>query len=255
MNIIENRLTGLSLSSDQMKLAFYDRYSLMEQLGDDSRSGNSVIGSDIEEGVEYSIGSSADQVYEFQLTLYYLDYLDEFPNGNFQETTKDAVSAYQRDKGFEGTGILDFDTMTALQNEEIIYSLGKEGEEILRYQMILYYMDYLIQYPNGSFGEETASSVQRYQRDKGLEVNGELDKVTRDSLFAESITYKIGKRGDAIKVLQEKLISLGYLDGQADGQYGNMTAQGVMRFQQENDLEETGNLDPETIARINQLSE
>ncbi|SHE87328.1 peptidoglycan-binding domain-containing protein [Alkalibacter saccharofermentans] len=255
MNIIENRLTGLSLSSDQMKLAFYDRYSLMEQLGDDGRSGNSDIGSDIEEGVEYTIGSSEDQVYEFQLILYYLDYLDEFPNGKFQETTKDAVSAYQGDKGFKATGVLDFETMTALQNEEIIYSLGKEGKEILRYQMILYYMDYLTQYPNGSFGEETASSVVRYQRDKGLEANGELDKVTRDSLFAESITYKVGKRGDAIKALQERLISLGYLDGQADGQYGNMTAQGVTRFQQENDLEETGNLDPETIARINQLSE
>jgi peptidoglycan hydrolase-like protein with peptidoglycan-binding domain len=55
--------------------------------------------------------------------------------------------------------------------------------------------------------------------------------------------------------MQTKLIALGYLEGQADGHYGNMTAQGVKSFQQENGLEETGEMDPETMEKINMLSE
>ena len=254
-NIIENKLMGLSLSSDQMKMAFYDRYSLMEQIGEDGEDGKNDDSLDLEEGTEYSIGSSDDKVYEFQMILYYMDYIQDIPNGNFQETTRDAVASYQADKGLEESGTLNFETMSALNDEEVSYVLGKEGEEILRYQLILYYTDYLSQYPNGLFGEETRASVEKYQEDKGLEVTGELDSKTCDSLFAESITYKIGKRGDAIEEMQTKLIALGYLEGQADGHYGNMTAQGVMSFQQENDLEETGEMDPETMEKINMLSE
>lgn len=254
-NIIENKLMGLSLSSDQMKMAFYDRYSLMEQIGEDGEDGKNDDSLDLEEGTEYSIGSSDDKVYEFQMILYYMDYIQDIPNGNFQETTRDAVASYQADKGLEESGTLNFETMSALNDEEVSYVLGKEGEEILRYQLILYYTDYLSQYPNGLFGEETRGSVEKYQEDKGLEVTGELDSKTCDSLFAESITYKIGKRGDAIEEMQTKLIALGYLEGQADGHYGNMTAQGVKSFQQENGLEETGEMDPETMEKINILSE
>lgn len=254
-NIIENKLMGLSLSSDQMKMAFYDRYSLMEQIGEDGEDGKNDDILDLEEGTEYSIGSSDDKVYEFQMILYYMDYIQDIPNGNFQETTREAVASYQADKGLEESGTLNFETMSALNDEEVSYVLGKEGEEILRYQLILYYTDYLSQYPNGLFGEETRASVEKYQEDKGLEVTGELDSKTCDSLFAESITYKIGKRGDAIEEMQTKLIALGYLEGQADGHYGNMTAQGVKSFQQENDLEETGEMDPETMEKINMLSE
>jgi peptidoglycan hydrolase-like protein with peptidoglycan-binding domain len=254
-NIIENKLMGLSLSSDQMKMAFYDRYSLMEQIGEDGEDGKNDDSLDLEEGTEYSIGSSDDKVYEFQMILYYMDYIQDIPNGNFQETTRDAVASYQADKGLEESGTLNFETMSALNDEEVSYVLGKEGEEILRYQLILYYTDYLSQYPNGLFGEETRASVEKYQEDKGLEVTGKLDSKTCDSLFAESITYKIGKRGDAIEEMQTKLIALGYLEGQADGHYGNMTAQGVKSFQQENGLEETGEMDPETMEKINMLSE
>jgi len=254
-NIIENKLMGLSLSSDQMKMAFYDRYSLMEQIGEDGEDGKNDDSLDLEEGTEYSIGSSDDKVYEFQMILYYMDYIQDIPNGNFQETTREAVASYQADKGLEESGTLNFETMSALNDEEVSYVLGKEGEEILRYQLILYYTDYLSQYPNGLFGEETRASVEKYQEDKGLEVTGEFDSKTCDSLFAESITYKIGKRGDAIEEMQTKLIALGYLEGQADGHYGNMTAQGVKSFQQENGLEETGEMDPETMEKINMLSE
>ncbi len=53
-------------------------------------------------------------------------------------------------------------------------------------------------------------------------------------------TMKRGSRGDDVREIQEKLISLGYLDGNADGIYGPKTESAVLAFQQDNGLDATG---------------
>lgn len=58
------------------------------------------------------------------------------------------------------------------------------------------------------------------------------------SVIYESLEY--GSRGEAVQALQERLIELGYLDGTADGIYGNMTTEAVMRAQQAMNMEQTG---------------
>lgn len=63
-------------------------------------------------------------------------------------------------------------------------------------------------------------------------------------------TLKTGSRGDAVVKLQEKLIELGYLDGEADGAYGKNTAKGVSSFQAAEGLEETGIADAITQERL-----
>lgn len=51
---------------------------------------------------------------------------------------------------------------------------------------------------------------------------------------------KYGSRGEDVQALQERLIELGYLDGTADGIYGNMTTEAVKQAQQAMDMEQTG---------------
>ena len=63
-------------------------------------------------------------------------------------------------------------------------------------------------------------------------------------------TLKKGSTGEAVKALQERLISLGYLSGTADGDFGPATAQAVKDFQLVNNLTEDGVAGPETIGRI-----
>lgn len=66
---------------------------------------------------------------------------------------------------------------------------------------------------------------------------------TYDQGAPESASYEalqVGSKGDAVKALQEKLIELGYLDGEADGIYGNGTAAAVRKFQADEGLPETG---------------
>lgn len=60
-----------------------------------------------------------------------------------------------------------------------------------------------------------------------------------------------GSRGEAVKELQEKLNSLGYSCGIADGEYGAKTAKAVREFQGKNGLTEDGIAGQKTLAAIN----
>ena len=54
-------------------------------------------------------------------------------------------------------------------------------------------------------------------------------------------TMKRGTRGDAVREVQEMLISRGYLEeGEADGVFGRKTEKAVLAFQQEHGLDATG---------------
>lgn len=51
---------------------------------------------------------------------------------------------------------------------------------------------------------------------------------------------QMGDRGEQVRAMQEKLIEYGYLDGEADGAYGNMTRQAVEAFQYHHGLSADG---------------
>ena len=54
-------------------------------------------------------------------------------------------------------------------------------------------------------------------------------------------TMKRGTRGDDVREIQEKLISMGYLEeGGADGIFGAKTEGAVLAFQQDHALDATG---------------
>ena len=59
-------------------------------------------------------------------------------------------------------------------------------------------------------------------------------------------TMKKGSRGDSVREVQEMLISLGYLDGEADGIFGSKTEGAVQAWQKDDGLETTGMVDEET---------
>ena len=57
------------------------------------------------------------------------------------------------------------------------------------------------------------------------------------SAFAD---FQLGSKGDAVAELQQRLIELGYLDGEADGIFGEKTETALIAFQTVNSLEPTG---------------
>ncbi len=63
-------------------------------------------------------------------------------------------------------------------------------------------------------------------------------------------TLQQGDQNEEVLKLQTRLDTLGYLDTEYDGHYGEYTAQCVSEFQQANGLEETGIADAETQRKL-----
>ena len=63
-------------------------------------------------------------------------------------------------------------------------------------------------------------------------------------------TLRNGSRGDAVKALQEKLNSLGYNSGTADGIFGAKTEAAVKQFQKANGLTTDGIVGKKTLAAL-----
>jgi len=64
------------------------------------------------------------------------------------------------------------------------------------------------------------------------------------------VTLKKGSYAYGVKLLQEKLIQLGLLKGEADGCYGDGTAKAVKKFQEKVGLEATGKADATTQQKL-----
>ena len=67
---------------------------------------------------------------------------------------------------------------------------------------------------------------------------------------AEFVPLEKGSKGDDVKKLQQRLIELKYLDGTADGDFGNKTKTAIEMFQKDAGLDVTGVADEETLKRI-----
>ncbi len=63
-------------------------------------------------------------------------------------------------------------------------------------------------------------------------------------------TLSAGASGEEVRALQERLVALGYLSGEADGQYGAQTRRAVKAFQRRNGLDADGIAGPKTLARL-----
>ena len=68
--------------------------------------------------------------------------------------------------------------------------------------------------------------------------------------FAGGTIYKLGDSGDAVKRMQDRLAELGYTETETDGTFGEGTEKALLRFQQENNLLETGMADEITMTLL-----
>lgn len=156
-----------------------------------------------------SQGSEGEGVRVLQYFLSYISAFNDFIpavniDGVFGPATREAVSAFQRYKGIEDTGIADENTWNQIYYEyrNILESIpnntilnlaqpypgvelrqGMNGESI---RLIQEYISYIALFfksistvaPTGYFGPGTAASVRRFQSEFGLPVTGVVDEAT-----------------------------------------------------------------------------
>jgi peptidoglycan hydrolase-like protein with peptidoglycan-binding domain len=64
------------------------------------------------------------------------------------------------------------------------------------------------------------------------------------------VNLKMGSKGDAVTLLQQKLTALGYWTGQVDGNFGDVTQQAVFALQKAAGLSRSGTVTAETEAAL-----
>lgn len=164
--------------------------------------------------------------------------------------------------------------------------VGSEGSDVKRLQQRLKDLGYYTGSVDGKFGKGTESAVRDFQAAHKLSVDGKAGKSTQTTLYGSSakkktastvtakptsgttatakpsssssytngktdIYLEVGsKNASQVKILQNRLIVLGYLSGTADGEYGATTEAAVKAFQSRNGLYADGKAGPETLAKL-----
>ena len=144
-------------------------------------------------------------------------------------------------------------------------SVGSRGDAVKSLQQKLIDLGYLSGSADGVFGEGTKRALMAFQSARGLKADGQAGSATLAALNTASSTpdtaapdaseitatlLKKGDKGDQVKALQQNLILLGYLTGEADGQFGPATKAAVTAFQAASGLRADGQAGEKTLEAI-----
>lgn len=97
---------------------------------------------------------------------------------------------------------------------------------------------------DGIWGPDTQVAVERFQRNRGLQVTGDLNQVTTSALQAAPLPSA------TVRDTQQRLSALGFYDGAVDGVWGAETRRAVERFQRSRGLAVTGDVNAATASAL-----
>jgi peptidoglycan hydrolase-like protein with peptidoglycan-binding domain len=120
-------------------------------------------------------------------------------------------------------------------------------EEDQKLQIMLEYLGYNVGSIDGIGGKNTAKAISQYQENAGLDVTGEADQETVDTLYAEFVAGNYTASGIVLQLL---LHFAGYDVGTMDGIIGRNTKNALKEFQADNDIDESGELCSDSIAAL-----
>lgn len=117
------------------------------------------------------------------------------------------------------------------------YAEGSRGDEVERFQQRLADLGYLTGSVDGIYGRQTTTAVSLFQELNGLTSTGIVDEATLEAIYSTQARQlreglERDDEGEAVQLLQERLILLGFLDDDADGKYGKNTENAVAAFQE-----------------------
>ena len=148
---------------------------------------------------------------------------------------------------------------------------GSAGEDVKQLQQYLIQLGYDLGKwgADGEFGDTTELAVKAFQKDKGLDADGQYGKKTHAALIAavkansseeKTLGNRLLKRGSVgadVKQLQQYLIQLVYDLGKwgADGEFGGATELAVKAFQKDSALAADGQYGEKTHEALLQTLE
>ena len=205
--------------------------------------------------VNLTVGVINSVVKDLQQRLMNLGYMEaDEPTTYYGDATSKAVQYFQRQTGRTMDGITGVDAWDALMSESAPHyaaKLGFQGDDITKIQYRLYNLGYLTESRqiNGTFDQDTETAVKKLQEVNKLTIDGTVGQATNDLLYSDEVKANIialGEQSDIVKKYQNRLIALGYLSGEADGNFGLSTQNAIRAFQSRNDQVVDGYLGPDT---------
>ena len=205
--------------------------------------------------VNLTVGVINSVVKDLQQRLMNLGYMEEDePTTYYGDATSKAVQYFQRQTGRKMDGITGVDTWDALMSESAPHyaaKLGFQGADITKIQYRLYNLGYLTESGqiNGTFDQDTETAVKKLQEVNKLTIDGTVGQTTYNLLYSDEVKANIialGEQSEIVKKYQNRLIALGYLSGEADGNFGLSTQNAIRAFQSRNDQVVDGYLGPDT---------
>ena len=205
--------------------------------------------------VNLTVGVINSVVKDLQQRLMNLGYMEEDePTTYYGDATSKAVQYFQRQTGRKMDGITGVDTWDALMSEsapQYAAKRGFQGDDITKIQYRLYNLGYLTESGqiNGTFDQDTETAVKKLQEVNKLTIDGTVGQTTYNLLYSDEVKANIialGEQSEIVKKYQNRLIALGYLSGEADGNFGLSTQNAIRAFQSRNDQVVDGYLGPDT---------
>ena len=210
--------------------------------------------------------------------LYELGYRDGACNGVLDEITTNALRNFQTANNLEANGEPNELTVAILLGENAVSQSqylnllaqenalnatladGSYGENVEKLQNKLRELGYFTGACDGVYGDETAAAVCRFQLVNGLNETGIADSTLFVRLYEDNpmpweaflrlSAVSVGDSGTAVRRLQLWLKQKGYFSGECTGRYGDGTQRAVKRFQADQGIEATGDMDADTCNRL-----
>ena len=142
---------------------------------------------------------------------------------------------------------------------EYDYEDSEDSKTVAAIQTRLYELGYLTKKATGYYGEDTVNAVMIFQSNNDLEVTGIVTAKTYKVLKSNKAKndFNLLEEGAidsgaslSVTALQERLAELDYYYDEITGFYGELTSSAVKLFQKNNELEPTGNADPDTQLKV-----
>lgn len=216
-------------------------------------------------------GDSGDAVKALQTRLKQLGFFSGAIGGNYLTKTTDAVRLFQAAIGHAKTGIATPEMQeilfsdnapdySSVKGEYVTLEKLDSGVQVLYLQQRLIELGYLTGSADGDFGSRTETAVKAFQKQAGLEQTGKATAETQTLLFSSVAPYapvptqiptavptviptvaptvesgyvslSYGDSGTRVSALQERLLELGYFNGEIGGNYLAKTETAVKLFQ------------------------
>ena len=165
-------------------------------------------------------GMESEGVRQMQLKLKELGYYTGSVTGRFGNLTWDAVKKFQKANGLKADGIAGQKTL-----EKLYSTVAPE---------------------TGNTSDSVTQTPPATDNSTNTDTETKVDTSNADT----TLTLKVGMKSDAVKQMQQKLKDLGYYTGNVTGKFGNVTWEGVRKFQKAKGLTADGIAGPKTLAAL-----